>query len=274
MDIKKIVRQVLNEELGINNEVLKFSNDAISKISNSSKLMVQNSDVINNKVGSDTIYYNYNGSSITIIYSVFSFKTNNDYINYCETVKDLRNASTMSTSKADDTLVRINYVVFENGDNNLFYEQIQHELNHVFQQIFQKGKYKYGKIRTNIEKNKKEINLDKELKCASFILYMSRNFEQDGFANSLYGLLLNCNGDINAIKNSGTIHNLRQLQNALRLFKNVDDNKKFSRVFGASKNRIVKIGEKSLDRLHRLINRVIFKYGKDTGNVIRYGNLW
>ena len=47
-------------------------------------------------------------------------------------------------------------VVFENGDNNLFYEHIQHELNHVFQQIFQKGKYNYGKIRANIEKNKKE----------------------------------------------------------------------------------------------------------------------
>ena len=68
------------------------------------------------------------------------------------------------------------------------------------------------------------------------------------------------------INNSGAVHNLRQLQGAIRMLSSCQDDDKFILKFGITKNRIVKYGEKAATRLIRLINRVIFKYGKDTGN--------
>lgn len=266
-NIDRIIRRVLNEELGINQEVYDASNQVFELIQDDlKKHNIQSIELngVNGKVYSNRIECYIHSKKVNVLYRFYYFDTNNDYLAYRKQNPSITQAKTNVTDNADEFLIKVNYVVCDGILNNMLYDQMQHELNHAFQQIISGKKYTYGKVRQHIQKIPKALLNDKEIRCANFILYMSRNFEQDGFANGLYASLMRNNEyDIN---NSGAVHNLKQLQGAIRMLSSCQDDAKFKSNFGISKNRIIKYGEKSAIRLTKLINRVIFKYGKDTGN--------
>ena len=266
-NIHRIVRRVLNEELGINQEVYDASNQVFELIQTDFKKHnihgIELNDV-NGKVYSNMVEFSIHSKKVNILYNFYYFDTENDYLAYKKQNPSITQAETNTTDNADEFLIKVNYVVYDGVLNDMLFDQMQHELNHAFQQIISGKKYTYGKVRQHIEKIPKALLNDKEIRCANFILYMSRNFEQDAFANGLYSSLMRNNEyDIN---NSGAVHNLKQLQGAIRMLSSCQDDAKFKSNFGISKNRIIKYGEKSVTRLTKLINRVIFKYGKDTGN--------
>lgn len=266
-NIHRIIRRVLNEELGINQEVYDASNQVFELIQDDlKKHNIQGIELngVNGKVYSNTVDCYIHSQKVNVLYRFYYFDTENDYLAYKKQNPSINQAETNVTNNADEFLIKVNYVVCDGVLNKMLFDQMQHELNHAFQQIISGKKYQYGKIRQNIEKMSKSLLNDKEIRCAKFILYMSRKFEQDGFANGLYASLMRDKSyDIN---NSGAVHNLRQLQGAIRMLSSCQDDDKFILNFGISKNRIIKYGEKSVTRLTKLINRVIFKYGKDTGN--------
>lgn len=265
--IHRIIRRVLNEELGINQEVYDASNQVFELIQNDlKKHNIQGVELsgVNGKVYSNIVKSFMHNQEIKVLYRFYYFDTENDYLVYKKQNPSITQAETNVTDNADEFLIKVNYVVCDGVLNNMLFDHMQHEINHAFQQIISGKKYTYGQIRKKIEKLPKDAFSDKEIRCASFILYMSRNFEQDAFVNGLYASLMRDKSyDIN---NSGAVHNLRQLKGAIRMLSSCQDDDKFILNFGITKNRIVKYGEKAATRLIRLINRVIFKYGKDTGN--------
>ena len=253
--------------MGINQEVYDASNQVFELIQTDLKKYnihgIELNDV-NGKVYSNMVEFSIHSKKVNILYNFYYFDTENDYLAYKKQNPSITQAETNTTDNADEFLIKVNYVVYDGVLNDMLFDQMQHELNHAFQQIISGKKYTYGKVRQHIQKIPKALLNDKEIRCANFILYMSRNFEQDAFANGLYASLMRNNEyDIN---NSGAVHNLKQLQGAIRMLSSCQDDAKFKSNFGISKNRIIKYGEKSVTRLTKLINRVIFKYGKDTGN--------
>lgn len=270
-NIHRIVRRVLNEEFGINQEVYDASNQVIELIQNDlKKHNIQGIELngVNGKVYSNIVECSIHSKMVNVLYRLYYFDTENDYLAYRKQNPSITQAETHVTNKADEFLIKVNYVVCDGVLNNMLFDQMQHELNHAFQQIISGKKYTHGRVRQHIERMPKASLNDKEIRCAKFILYMSRKFEQDGFANGLYGSLMRDeNYDIN---NSGAVHNLRQLQGAIKMLSSCEDDVKFNDNFGISRKRIIQNGLKSVERLKNLINRVIFKYAKDTGKRIGF----
>lgn len=267
--IHNIVSNVLNESFGINQEVNNASNDIFNMIQNDLKSNVNYSELngVNGKVFSNILTYPFRNKKIKVFYKFYNFDTRDDYLVFKKQYPNITKADANVTKDIGEILIKLNYVVCEGKLDVMLYDQMQHEINHVFQQVITDKKYTQGIVRQNIEKLSKESLSDKEIRCAKFILYMSRHFEQDGFANGLYASLMNGNDDLDSI---AAIHNLNQLKGAVRMLSSCKEDYKFQEKFGITRNRIIKYGNTSIERLKRLINRVIWKYMQDTGNKINF----
>ena len=192
-NIHRIVRRVLNEELGINQEVYDASNQVFELIQTDLKkhnIHGIKLNTVNGKVYSNMVECFIHSKKVNILYKFYYFDTENDYLAYKKKNPSITQAETNVTDNADEFLIKVNYVVYDGVLNDMLFDQMQHELNHAFQQIISGKKYTYGKVRQHIQKIPKALLNDKEIRCANFILYMSRNFEQDGFANGLYSSLM------------------------------------------------------------------------------------
>lgn len=121
--------------------------------------------------------------------------------------------------------ITLNFIFYiGNTDIRNYIFNIQHELNHVYQQIMKNGSYtnntilnrEYAFAATNIN-DKDEINRN-----IANIIYLSQPYEQDSFVNELYyeiGNDLEKNIDINTYKNSKTYERLKQLNSCVSFFK-------------------------------------------------------
>lgn len=154
----------------------------------------------------------------------------------------------------------INYVSINFKPLPKFYEDVYHELNHIFQQHNAKHTYsdsiKYSNVSTNIHSQ------DEIKRNSAEIIYLANPYEQDSYVSSVYRFVkskLQANdGDISKLdeflKKSdayGKIYRLKEL------FKIISDNKDLY------KNEILeRYGFKRWDRFDKHIRNAIHRFEK------------
>ena len=137
-NIHRIVRRVLNEELGINQEVYDASNQVFELIQTDfKKHNIHGIELngVNGKVYSNMVECSIHSKKVNILYRFYYFDTENDYLAYKKKNPSITKAETNVTDNADEFLIKVNYVVYDGVLNDMLFDQMQHELNHAFQQI-------------------------------------------------------------------------------------------------------------------------------------------
>ena len=162
-NIHRIVRRVLNEELGINQEVYDASNQVFELIQTDFKKHnihgIELNDV-NGKVYSNMVEFFIHSKKVNILYKFYYFDTENDYLAYKKQNPSITQAETNTTDNADEFLIKVNYLITYLGDaNNGYYQFINQIISYVF--LAQAGFCEaviYSLYKPFAEKNKDDIN--------------------------------------------------------------------------------------------------------------------
>lgn len=278
--IRSVVKQILNEEQGINQEVYEVANKVLSLIRNSAEYLWNNEEY--DEAFDDNAYvvhgefpFTLAGEEITVVYNSYMFQDQETYRSYvCKYPKMLKNATSVYSKDKSQIFVVYNYIK-ENGYDESIYDRVQHELEHLFQEIQKEESFPSSELKKLVNRGLgmriKEPNIFK----ASFILYCSRQYEQDACANGLYNWLQNGTTDKNAIvRNSALVKNRRiclNYINELEMLMNVEEEKdKIKSFFGMTLEKIIKKGRNACVRMKNKANRTIFKYNTDTENKVSF----
>lgn len=190
-ELKNEINNCINENLTISNEVKqevkfveKYILDNIQKI---------NASDFANGGGKRQLNFSLNlfNDKIKINFQVTNFNFKNDkYFDiynkkYCT---DLECSSVYNVIAGKPfCLCFIRYISIGFIPLPKFYEDVQHEINHLFQQHMEKKTYKdvrkYANISTNIYSD------DDIQRNAAEIFYLSSYYEQDGFINGVYNFV-------------------------------------------------------------------------------------
>lgn len=282
--IHKIVRRVLNEELGINDEVYNASNQILNLIrqdieNNNNFVKSKNSNISATK---GSFNFPFMGTSIYVEYKSFVFNTLEEYqAAKKENPKELCNASSWCGGVNGSGISVVYNRTIDNGYDESIRDRIQHELDHVFKSIKIDGNLTsnggLGNKVYNVLHNKcdKSICNDKDMKRIAYLLYYSKKYEQDAYGNGLYNWLMNTQtSPEDVINQSGIMKNINKLRmhiDYLKQLYNLNDKSIYSKVkkyYGISLGSIINKGEIALERTKKIINRIIFKYAKETGKRI------
>lgn len=281
-NIHGIVRRVLNEELGINSEVFKTANQILT-------LIRQDADKQFEQEEYDEIFecdayrvdgqisLEFCGVELLVKYESYIFQ---DQASYSSAIRRYPSKLMNASSISDGTkgILRVSYNrTLENGYDDSICDRIQHELEHTFQSIQKGGVLSNSPLKKRVQNGLSMRGKDDDIFYASWIMYCSRQYEQDACANGLYNWLCNGEGDKNEIvfKSALTKNRritLKYLQRLNELYNTNDENvfRKFKDFFGIPLKQIIQKGYNSAERMKDLANRVIFKYGKDTGNKVEF----
>ncbi len=261
-ELKEEIYELILEELTVNdevhfaskaieNEIIELSKKTSSEIftDGGGKRVFNFSETIfkeNIKVHFNIVNYNFKDGHY--------FKNYNDknYLNLeCKSVYNL-------IGKRPICICYINYASINFNPLPKFYEDVYHELNHIFQQLQQQHTYndslKYSIISTNIY-SEDEVSRN----CAE-IIYLSTPYEQDSYVSSVYNFVKHKihsnNGDITKIddflKESEAYNKIYRLK---ELFHNISNNKE------AYENEILKTYNfKRWDRFNKHIRNAIHRF--------------
>lgn len=272
--IKNIIKSMINEEMGINKDVYKASNDILDILQDKIDSTTNISKLKNNNVwitkGSFT--FNFISTNILVKYSSYIFNTWSEYQKY---KKENHRAVCDANSLSDGSGYAQMYIVYnktlDRGYDDSIRDRIQHELDHIFKTIKKGGKLtksnSLGKIvhdtihMSNAKKDYESV----VIKRASYLLYYSKKYEQDAYANGLFNWLMSHNGPTySIIEESGLKRNVGKMEKHIKFLKNVyancDDEfrRKINKYFGISLGAIINKGEIALQRAKKLINRVLW----------------
>lgn len=189
----KIVREcidaLLNEEMGIANDVVMKANEIKRLIYRDSrrkerKELDKGVYLINGNISVDIF-----GTEMNVLYSIYNFY---DYDTYYDK-KEYFNPKCGILNENNEVYISILSISGEFQENS-FGDSIQHELEHMYQ-IKMQGK---GLFQDNdlYEKSVKNINndlYDGWVSKLANIIYYSRNEEHDAFVNGLYQQLVSPN---------------------------------------------------------------------------------
>lgn len=278
--IKRMVKKALNEELGISTIVTNSANDILHLIESNIDKKIEKREyaiTLENKgyrVSGD-FQYPFCDTDITIKYESYIFS--NDSI-YREMIKKypniLMNAHSIVNAYSAEIFVVVN-MTYEGYDESI-YDRLQHELEHVYQALMKGGLLSDSELKKRVNKGLKMAKTDKDIFYAAFILYCSRQYEQDATANGLYSWLCNGTNDKSQIIHDSAIVKNRRI--CLKYLKRLEDlyslnnaetNHKIKRFFGIPLGNIINKGYNTCNKMRDKANRAIFKYGKDTGTDIK-----
>ena len=205
-NIHRIVRRVLNEELGINRIVVKAIDDVIKQIlSKSEDEMFMLYPNKNRHYTNKTFNFDYefaNGISVRICTGIVDFKDYNEYAEFKTNYpKEYRILTSGKTSQNVGSPLRIAVYVIRVGGQVIpeNYVILQHEIEHAFQRIMKNGSLSKNKKKYKKYTDAMRKSTDPLIRKVGRVNYLSYRHEQDAFANGLYAFLKHSDCDINNI---------------------------------------------------------------------------
>lgn len=205
-NIHRIVRCVLNEELGINPIVAKATDDVINQIlSKSEDEMFMLYPNKNRHYTNKTFNFDYelaNGVTVRIGTGIVDFKDYDEYAEFKTNYpKEYRILSSGRTSQNVGSPLRIAVYVIRVGGQVIpeNYEILQHEIEHAFQRIMKNGSLSKNKKKYNKYTDAMRKSAEPLIRKVGRVNYLSYHYEQDAFANGLYAFLKHSDCDISNI---------------------------------------------------------------------------
>lgn len=205
-NIHRIVRSVLNEELGINPIVAKATDDVINQIlSKSEDEMFMLYPNKNRHYTNKTFNFDYelaNGVTVRIGTGIVDFKDYDEYAEFKTNYpKEYRILSSGRTSQNVGSPLRIAVYVIRVGGQVIpeNYEILQHEIEHAFQRIMKNGSLSKNKKKYNKYTDAMRKSAEPLIRKVGRVNYLSYHYEQDAFANGLYAFLKHSDCDISNI---------------------------------------------------------------------------
>lgn len=205
-NIHRIVRRVLNEELGINPIVAKATDDVINQIlSKSEDEMFMLYPNKNRHYTNKTFNFDYelaNGVTVRIGTGIVDFKDYDEYAEFKTNYpKEYRILSSGRTSQNVGSPLRIAVYVIRVGGQVIpeNYEILQHEIEHAFQRIMKNGSLSKDKKKYNKYTDAMRKSTDPLIRKVGRVNYLSYHYEQDAFANGLYAFLKHSDCDVSNI---------------------------------------------------------------------------
>ena len=268
-NIHRIVRRVLNEELGINSIVTKATDDVINRIlSKSEDEMFTMYPNEKRHYTNKTFNFDYelaNGVSVRIGTGIVDFKDYDEYTefknNYPKEYRILTSGKTSQTIgplRIGVTVIRVGgQVIPEN------YEILQHEIEHAFQRIMKNGslsknKKKYKKYTEAMRKS-----TDPLIRKVGRVNYLSYRHEQDAFANGLYAFLKHSDCDISniddVIKSSLFYRTLNEMRRAVSFWESKLGDEETEAILRENFNYGVDI---ALKRAKKVVNEFVKRLGR------------
>lgn len=205
-NIHRIVRRVLNEELGINPIVAKATDDVINQIlSKSEDEMFMLYPNKNRHYTNKTFNFDYelaNGVTVRIGTGIVDFKDYDEYAEFKTNYpKEYRILSSGRTSQNVGSPLRIAVYVIRVGGQVIpeNYEILQHEIEHAFQRIMKNGSLSKNKKKYNKYTDAMRKSAEPLIRKVGRVNYLSYHYEQDAFANGLYAFLKHSDCDVSNI---------------------------------------------------------------------------
>lgn len=205
-NIHRIVRRVLNEELGINPIVAKATDDVINQIlSKSEDEMFMLYPNKNRHYTNKTFNFDYelaNGVTVRIGTGIVDFKDYDEYAEFKTNYpKEYRILASGRTSQNVGSPLRIAVYVIRVGGQVIpeNYEILQHEIEHAFQRIMKNGSLSKDKKKYNKYTDAMRKSADPLIRKVGRVNYLSYHYEQDAFANGLYAFLKHSDCDVSNI---------------------------------------------------------------------------
>lgn len=185
--VRECVDNIINEELGIANDVIEKTNEIKNLIYSDSR-KVEKIKLDNGVTSvSGVVVTNVFGNDMKIMYTIYNYY---DYDTYFDK-KEYFNPMCGVSCEKNEIYLSILSISGEFQENS-FGDSIQHELEHLYQ-IKKQGKWLF---QDNDLYEKASKNLNNELydgwvSKLSNVIYYSRNEEHDAFVNGLYQQLVN-----------------------------------------------------------------------------------
>lgn len=270
------IRQILNEEQGISDEVSVALFDIEKKLEKaiepSRETVV---DLYGTTLKNGTFTVNLFGEVLAVDWRFFSFKK--------EIYKELANIQTAQYAKKTEEnktpkiTLRIPSVRGK-YDTLKIYEALRHELQHFYDDVKYrfKSRFDYNLYKLSLdmmESDHKKYNYE-----IGLILYLSVKFEQQAYLNGTYEYLVRHENPLNVRENilETNLYRLKdELKQTLALLKRYTPDQIYQYPYSRNNllilkqhhnltiSKIIKIGEETLQRLIRCIGRVLTKVEKD-----------
>lgn len=272
-----MVKRMLSEERGISDEVYNSANEILSIIRRDANNNMNEGNYTTAFNGDaqlirNELPYKFAGEEISVVYNTYIFPSNDVYNSYkCMYPRQVMSATSQYTKGNAQIFVVYNYVEGEGYDESI-YDRVQHELEHLYQEIQKDGTFPMSTLKKKVNKGLMRKN-DRNIFIASFILYCSRDYEIDAFANGLYSWLKNGNGNKNEIVHSSGIAKNRRI--CLKYISELEklpqvERERIGKFLGISVDRIIKKGYNSCVKMKNKANRIIYKYGEETGERVDF----
>lgn len=281
--IENIVREVLNEELGINKDVYNAANEILNLIHKNIEEKEYHNEY--ERALDDTAFvikgefeYSFQDVSINIHYYSYIFR---DLYSYKNAIKrygqKVYNAYALYNGK-DDTILSVSYNrTFESGYDESIRDRIQHELTHIFQSAKINGQLTSSNLGKKVhnalnKRGKDPLIYDKDIRRCAYLLYYCKHYEQDAFANGLYNWLMNSNQSSEQVLEQSAIYrNIEKIKRHIAYLQGIYNSndektkKKIEGYYGLRVGEIINKGFHAIERTKKLINRILYKYANDTG---------
>ena len=268
-NIHRIVRRVLNEELGINSIVTKATDDVINRIlSKSEDEMITMYPNEKRHYTNKTFNFDYelaNGVSVRIGTGIVDFKDYDEYTefknNYPKEYRILTSGKTSQTIgplRIGVTVIRVGgQVIPEN------YEILQHEIEHAFQRIMKNGSLSKNKKKYKKYTDAMRKSTDPLIRKVGRVNYLSYRHEQDAFANGLYAFLKHSDCDISniddVIKSSLFYRTLNEMRRAVSFWESKLGDEETEAILRENFNYGVDI---ALKRAKKVVNEFVKRLGR------------
>lgn len=268
-NIHRIVRRVLNEELGINSIVTKATDDVINRIlSKSEDEMFTMYPNEKRHYTNKTFNFDYelaNGVSVRIGTGIVDFKDYDEYTefktNYPKEYRILTSGKTSQTIgplRIGVTVIRVGgQVIPEN------YEILQHEIEHAFQRIMKNGSLSKNKKKYKKYTDAMRKSTDPLIRKVGRVNYLSYRHEQDAFANGLYAFLKHSDCDISniddVIKSSLFYRTLNEMRRAVSFWESKLGDEETEAILRENFNYGVDI---ALKRSKKVVNELVKRMGR------------
>ena len=277
--IKETISKLINEELGISDEVYKVSCGIVDVIENQWKSMPKESSEYNIWKRSGEFEFDIFGDVYTISYTVWNYK---DYDHYKSTTnKPVLLCSTNQKNK----MIHLSVLAISGEiQDNTCADSIQHEVEHIYQSKMQGGELFPDKdgvenIYKMAEKSISDNRHNGWISKLASVIYYSRNEELDAFVNGLYATLAKSGwmyGEDEIVKNSNPykiIGFMSSMKEEMIVNFNDDDFIQSAKFFNKKRKWFIAMAQKSIKDCTSKMAKVIKKARKE-GLTVNEGVIW
>lgn len=273
-EYKPTSRDIICEELGINDDVVKLTRQIIQQINQSQKdIPWTPTEHENIEMKNIQISCPYDNTMLNVNCHFYKLLKEIDNQKLSELKTNARYNKTTNT-------IIINGFVYKNLLIANFYEGLQHEIEHFFH---------FNKMQPRSEKTIELYNLAQQchkfgvpqLDCIADIIYSSRKFEQQAYLNGAYAKIMqydfSSNSSVDEYRNfilkytklGLNYRNICYIMDKLSHYNEQELEtliKDWFGKFGFNLHKIKKLGNQTIKKLERQIERLIVKIQKDNQN--------